>query len=160
MTIGVYAVVNRCTGKAYVGSSDNVERRLIHHKCFINKRNFRYYQGYADDAVTYGVAGFDFKLLLATETIEEAKEIETAFLEMFIGNLYNKAPHANGGTGVRRDRQVYKQSAAKRVQSPEYRAKLSVACKGKRQIVTCSHCGKSGGGGNMRRYHFNNCRDK
>ena len=160
MTVGVYAVVNRATRKAYVGSSANVEQRLISHKCAINTQHFLHYQGYADDAAIFGVDGFDFKLLHATRTIEEAEELETAFLEIFIDDLYNKAPHANGGTGVKRDREVYKIGAAKRGADPAYRAKLSEACKGKRQIVECPHCGLQGGGGNMRRYHFDNCQDK
>ena len=29
-----------------------------------------------------------------------------------------------------------------------------------REIVTCPHCGKTGGGGGMRRHHFNNCKKK
>ncbi len=30
----------------------------------------------------------------------------------------------------------------------------------KYDIVTCPHCLKEGGGGNMKRYHFNNCKSK
>ena len=52
----------------------------------------------------------------------------------------------------------YRSGAAKRLADPEFRNKLSKACKGKRKIVTCPKCGLSGGGGNMRRYHFNRCR--
>lgn len=51
----------------------------------------------------------------------------------------------------------YKHGAAKRLADPNFRIKLSLACKGKRQIVICPKCGVSGGGGNMRRYHFENC---
>jgi hypothetical protein len=29
-----------------------------------------------------------------------------------------------------------------------------------RPIVECSHCGKTGDGGNMKRWHFDNCREK
>lgn len=28
------------------------------------------------------------------------------------------------------------------------------------ELVTCPHCGKQGGGGNMKRYHFDNCKNK
>jgi hypothetical protein len=79
---------------------------------------------------------------------------------LWIGDLYNKAPNANGATGVRRNRQTYVQAAAKRLADPEYRTKLSNACKGKRQVVECPHCGLQGGGGNMRRYHFDKCGSK
>ena len=160
MTIGIYAVVNKHNNKAYVGSSRNVELRLIHHKSYINTGLFLHYQGYADDAKQYGVNGFEFKLLKQTDTIEEAMELETAFLECFIDDLYNKCPNADGASGVKRDSEVYAQGAAKRLQDPEYTKKLSEACKGKRALVTCPHCGLTGGGGNMRRYHMDKCKDK
>lgn len=160
MTIGLYAIVNRHTGKAYIGSSKNVELRMRHHKCYINRGLFLHYQGYADDARKFGATGFDFRILRVTDTAEEAKTLETAFLEMWHGELYNKAPNANGATGIRRDKDVYIKGAAKRLSDPEYRNKLSAACKGKRQVVECPHCGLIGGGGNMRRYHFDKCGNK
>ena len=160
MTIGVYAVINKHNRKAYVGSSSNVEIRLINHKCYINKSLFLHYQGYAEDAKKYGVSGFEFKLLKQTNTIEEAKELETAFLECFIDDLYNKAPHSDGSTGIKRNRDLYVKGAAKRLQNPNYTKKLSEACKGKRALVTCPNCGLVGGGGNMRRYHFDKCKGK
>lgn len=155
--IGVYAVVNKLTNQAYVGSSANVARRLTLHRSAIKTGKFYQKQCYAKDALKYGFGAFDFRLLKTTETIEEAKELETAFLEIFIDDLYNKAPHANGSTGVKRNPVKYKSGAAKRNADPEYAAKLSLACKGKRQIVKCPHCGLEGGDGNMRRYHFNKC---
>lgn len=160
MTIGVYAVQNRITGKSYIGSSKNVELRLRHHKCYINTGLFLHYQGYAEDAKKYGVNAFEFKLLKETNTAQEAKELETELLMMWDGELYNKAPSSNGATGVKRDRSIYVAAAAKRLLDPEYTNKLSQACKGKRAIVKCPHCGILGGGGNMRRYHFDKCKDK
>jgi hypothetical protein len=42
----------------------------------------------------------------------------------------------------------------------ETRAKLSLAKKGKPQpIITCPHCGKSGGTNVMTRWHFDNCKN-
>jgi len=160
MTIGVYAVINKHTRKAYVGSSANVERRLVNHRCSINTKSFLHYQGYAEDAMKYGVNDFEFKLLKATDTKEEAVELEEAFLEMFIDDLYNKAPSANGASGIKRNSEVYVKGAAKRLKDPEYTKRLSEACKGKREVITCPHCSLSGGGGNMRRYHFNKCDKK
>ena len=160
MTIGVYAVQNRITGKAYIGSSKNIELRLRHHKCYINTGLFLHYQGYAEDAKKYGVNAFEFKLLKETNTAQEAKSLETELLLLWDGDLYNKAPNANGVTGVKRDRSIYVAGAAKRLADPEYRTKLSEACKGKREVVQCPHCEVSGGGGNMRRYHFDNCKVK
>ena len=160
MTIGLYAVINKHNRKAYVGSSKNVEGRLVNHRCAINRKLFLHYQGYAEDAKKYGVDGFEFKLLKETQTISEARELETAFLECFIDGLYNKAPHANGATGITRDKDRYVVGAQKRLANPSFRKTLSESCKGKRQIVECPHCGLFGGGGNMPRYHFDKCKSK
>lgn len=44
--------------------------------------------------------------------------------------------------------------------SDEQKAKISEANKGlKRKIVSCPHCGKSGGDGIMKRWHFENCKE-
>lgn len=158
--IGLYAVVNRLNGMAYVGSSINIKRRLITHKSAIKTKNFRHYEPYANDAIAYGLGVFEFKVLKETTTEQEARELETAFLECFIDDLYNIAPSASGGSGPTRSNvEPYIRGAAKRLANPEFRSKLSDACKGKRQIVKCPHCGVEGGGGNMRRYHFGKCRE-
>ena len=62
--------------------------------------------------------------------------------------------------GSKRDGMPYVAGAAKRLSDPNYREKLSLACKGKREVVECPYCAKTGGGGNMRRYHFDNCKVK
>lgn len=160
MTIGVYAVRNKVNGRAYIGSSKHVELRLRHHRCYIKTGLFIHYQGYADDAKKYGVDAFEFKLLCETDTPEQAKHMETELVQMWLPTLYNKAPNADGATGVKRNRETYVAAAAKRIADPGFSAKLSAACKGKREVVTCPHCGLSGGGGNMRRYHFDKCKDK
>jgi hypothetical protein len=157
--IGLYAVVNTHNHRAYIGSSQNVNRRLSLHRWAIKHGRFLNRQPYADDARKFGFGAFEFRVLAETETIEKARELETAVLECLIGpDLYNKCANADGGSGTKRDRHAYVAGAAKRVSNPEFRAKLSQACKGKREVVTCPHCGVAGGGGNMRRYHFDNCR--
>jgi len=62
--------------------------------------------------------------------------------------------------GTKRDSKPYISGASKRLANPEFRQRLSAACKGKRQVVECPHCGVQGGGGNMRRYHFDKCGSK
>jgi group I intron endonuclease len=62
--------------------------------------------------------------------------------------------------GTKRGGLPYVAGAAKRLSDPEFRAKLSESCKGKREVVQCPHCGLQGGGGNMRRYHFDKCGKK
>lgn len=49
-------------------------------------------------------------------------------------------------------------AAKNRWSDPIDSEKRKQAMKGKRAIVKCPHCGKEGGGGNMRRYHFDNCK--
>ena len=157
--IGVYAVINIYNRKAYVGSSINIGRRLALHRWSIKHKRFLNRQSYQEEAKVYGIDGFEFVVLAETDTIEQARELETACLECFIGpDLYNKSANADGATGIKRDRAAYVVGAAKRVSNPDFSAKLSEACKGQRQIVTCPSCGLSGGGGNMRRYHFEKCK--
>jgi hypothetical protein len=44
--------------------------------------------------------------------------------------------------------------------SEETKRKLSEAKKGKpKPKITCPHCGKEGGAGIMKRWHFDNCKD-
>ncbi len=62
--------------------------------------------------------------------------------------------------GTTRSSEPYIVGAAKRLSDPNYRQKLSDACKGKREIVECPYCKLKGGGANMQRYHFENCKDK
>ena len=157
--IGVYAVINLFNRKAYVGSSTNIGKRLAQHRWSIKHKRFLNRQSYQEEAKVYGIDGFEFVVLAKTDTIEQARELETACLECFFGEgLYNKCPNADGGSGTKRDGAAYVIGAAKRVSNPNFAAKLSDACKGKRQMVTCPSCGLSGGGGNMRRYHFDKCK--
>jgi hypothetical protein len=44
--------------------------------------------------------------------------------------------------------------------SEETREKLRQANQGKKETVTCPHCGKVGSGGSMTRWHFDNCKEK
>ena len=45
--------------------------------------------------------------------------------------------------------------------SEDHKAKISQALKGKpKPIITCPHCGKSGGAGPMKLWHFDNCKVK
>lgn len=159
MTICVYSIVNKKTGKTYIGSSKNLEVRLINQKSFMktgHKCMIAALKGQDID-----INDFEFSIICKTETIEEAREIESSLLECFWGDwLYNKSPNANGSSGVKRDHDVYSAGAKKQWADPEQRKKKMIAMRGKREVVTCPHCGTSGGGGNMRRYHFDKCKNE
>lgn len=51
-----------------------------------------------------------------------------------------------------------KPSFLNRKHTEETKKKLAEYSKGPQPITECPHCGKSGGRGNMTRYHFNNCK--
>jgi hypothetical protein len=159
MTSGVYAVINKQTGRMYIGSSGNLRQRMINQRSFLKTGHPCAIAALKHQSVS--IDDFDFRVLLKTPTVEEAKEVETALLECFWGlGLYNKSPHSNGSTGVKRDHDVYSAGAKKQWADPEQRAKKMQAMRGKREVVTCPHCGVQGGGGNMRRYHFDGCKHK
>jgi hypothetical protein len=61
---------------------------------------------------------------------------------------------------VKRDHAVYSAGTKKQWVDPEKKAQRSAAMRGKREVVECPHCQVKGGGGNMRRYHFENCKAK
>jgi hypothetical protein len=158
--IGVYAVVNTHNHRAYIGSSSDIGKRLSLHRWAIKHGRFLNRQPYQEDAKKFGFGAFEFRVLAETQTVEMARELEGAALETWMGDdLYNKSIHPDGATGLKRNRAAYVTGAAKRLSSPEFTKKLSAACRGTRKSVTCPCCGLSGGGGNMRRYHFNNCKN-
>lgn len=54
-----------------------------------------------------------------------------------------------------------KKAREKQIITEESNQKRSTALTGLvRKISTCPHCGKSGRGGNMKRYHYDNCKNK
>lgn len=159
MSSGVYAVINRRTGQMYIGSSGNLKQRLINQKSFLKTGHRCAIAALRHQVVN--IEDFDFKVILETTTAAEAKEIEAALLECFWGKgLYNKSKHVNGSTGVKRDHNIYSAGAKKQWSDPDQRVKKMLGMRGKRKIVVCPHCQKQGGGGNMRRYHFDNCTSK
>ena len=155
--IGVYAIRNVVAGKVYIGSSGNIKKRLICQKSYLKNGNhpatIRSLRGAKQD-----ISQFSFDVVCETENIDQARELEDFLLaEIPQDQLYNLALDYTGGKVKRINLERYRDGAAKRLTDPEFRNKLSQACKGKRQIVTCPKCGVSGGGGNMRRYHFDRC---
>ena len=158
--IGVYAIRNVVAGKVYIGSSGNIKKRLICQKSYLKNGNhpatIRSLRGTKQD-----VSQFSFDVVCETESIDQARELEDFLLaEIPQDQLYNLALDYTGGKVKRINLERYRDGAAKRLSDPEFRNKLSQSCKGKRQIVTCPKCGVSGGGGNMRRYHFDRCRNE
>lgn len=156
---GVYAIWNKKADKVYIGSSGNVNQRIINQRCNLKTRHPTMISSLKK--VEYDFNDFSFEKLCELETRELAYELEEFLLqEIPETKLYNLASDRSGGKVKFRDRERYQAGAAKRNANPEYRAKLSASCKGKREVITCPHCGVSGGGGNMRRYHMDKCSKK
>jgi group I intron endonuclease len=60
--IGVYTITNRINGDMYVGSSNNVDKRMYTHE--ITLRNNKHYNTKLQNAVNkYDLSNFEFKLL-------------------------------------------------------------------------------------------------
>lgn len=191
--IGVYGIVHIHTRKAYVGSSVNIERRFKEHIKTLNKD--KHHCKHLQNAWNkYGKDCFEFRVGGVAKSLEEARELEQAFLEDFFEELYNSKPSATGfasgehhpakkqdwhmktikqrlsqkernekygkARGIKRDPKAYILGAKKRLEDPLFTQRLSQACKGKRKIIQCPHCNIFGGGGNMKRYHFDKCKNK
>ena len=61
--------------------------------------------------------------------------------------------------GVRPKTEAHQAAVTEALNRPEVKAKLAAA-RAAKPIVTCPHCGKQGKQGhNMKRYHFDNCRE-
>jgi group I intron endonuclease len=137
MTIGVYTIVHAASRKCYVGSSINVEQRLIHHRSKLNrgKHHCRHLQ---NAWIKYGSSAFEFVLSRVTESEQECRDLEQAVLDTFFDCMYNsKNAAVGGGTGdlnVMRRPEVAKKVSEARIGmkfSDDHRRNLSAALKGK-----------------------------
>lgn len=137
MTIGVYAIVHVASRKFYIGSSVNVEKRLIQHKSKLNRKK-HHCQHLQNAWVKHGENEFKFVFKCVTESEKECREIEQAVLNLFFDCTYNsKNVAVGGGTGdanVMRRPDVAKKVSEARIGmifSAEHRKNLSDAQKGK-----------------------------
>ena len=60
-TIGIYIIINKATGKVYIGQSTNIHQRFIDHfkKSAINQRPYNLHK----DIAKYGIQNFSKKNL-------------------------------------------------------------------------------------------------
>ena len=98
--IGIYAIVHKVKRTAYIGSSFNVESRLITHRTKLNK-NYHHCSHLQNAWNKYGESLFEFKILAKCNTEQEAHELEKASLDCFFGkDLYNTKNAVHGvGSG-------------------------------------------------------------
>ena len=129
---GVYAIIHRPSGRAYVGSSKDVLRRWYGHVASL--RNGRHYSsGLLEAWLLDGISAFAFVVLEQCEPkqlLEREQSWYDAFPDLFNGSRYAWSPSLD-------PRVAEKISAAKRGKPPrqmtsrETRAKLSAALRGR-----------------------------
>jgi group I intron endonuclease len=161
----VYAIKNIVTGQSYVGSTVSWRHRKACHLHLLRKgKHHSVWLQRAWDK--YGSDAFVFLPCFNVESHKEAIEIEGEVIsEFFLKSLYNTKPEAFGFVGCDQPKtESHKKAIGIAVkeswQNPQIRAKRSISMKGKKQTVSCPHCGLTGGGGNMYRYHFDKCKHK
>ena len=76
---GVYKITNTTTGDFYIGSSKDVKKRWVEHKCKSKWNEQPNNQMYLD-MQKYGVDSFEFEVLAEVEA-EKLKEAEQQFIE-------------------------------------------------------------------------------
>lgn len=103
MSIGIYCIRHRESGKRYIGKSINVERRLYVHLCSANAKSKSVRQNqnpHLGNALRkYGVSAFDFLII---ETFESISPQELADREVFWMDYY-KTNDRNFGYNLVRD---------------------------------------------------------
>jgi len=80
MTIGIYKILNKVTGKFYIGSSNNIEYRFRQHKANLRHgyHNNSYLQAAWDK---YGETNFEFIVEQKLDTIDRLLEVEDEWIE-------------------------------------------------------------------------------
>ena len=90
--IGIYKITNTITGDFYIGSSKDVKKRWVAHKCPSTWNQCPNNPMYLD-MQKYGIEKFEFQVIVEVE-IEKLKETEQKFIEK-LKPTYNSR-NANG----------------------------------------------------------------
>lgn len=161
--IATYAIKNMVTGDAYVGSTSNWKNRKKSHMSLLRKG--KHHSIWLQRAWNkYGANSFVFVPCFNHVSHQDALHVEDEVIEeFFLGGLYNCKKGAFGFVGcdqpkTEKHKKAMSVSAVKSWKNPEMRNARQLNMRGKRAVVVCPHCGLEGGGGNMRRYHFDNCK--
>ncbi len=102
MTSGVYKITNTVTGKCYIGSSVNIERRWTRHKCLLNKA-IHHAKHMQNSWNKYGEKAFIFEIVFECASI---KDIILFYEQLWIDfygfeNLYNHNPTTGSPLGTK-----------------------------------------------------------
>lgn len=93
MTSGIYTITNLITGKQYIGSSANIEKRFIAHKNTLCEKSHGNYALEADWK-KYGKSNFEFSIIYRCSPIKHILLFyENLWIDFYgIENLYNMKP--------------------------------------------------------------------
>jgi len=137
MTCGIYKITNKQTGKFYIGSSVNVEKRWRAHKSRL-RLGVHSNQHLLSAWGKYGEESFDFSILQEVEEevlldVEQQVIDESGCLDRKVG--YNKAPFAGSPMKGRKHSKETKEKIAKtsagRKHTKETKAKIRAANTGR-----------------------------
>lgn len=94
--ICVYKIVNKQNGRAYIGSTVNVEERFSRHRRDLRSGNHHciYLQRAWDK---YGEDSFTFEVVKHGESESEVRKMEEEYLEKEYDSLYNTSKKSTGG---------------------------------------------------------------
>ncbi|MGG0177264.1 GIY-YIG nuclease family protein [Gottfriedia acidiceleris] len=92
---GVYKIINKITGKYYIGQSIEIEKRFWRHKYELSQ-NIHHCLYLQRSWNKYGEESFIFQIYKECEK-EEAVAIEQNFLDNEKVNLYNTSDQVSGG---------------------------------------------------------------
>lgn len=99
MTIGIYKIVNNINGKLYIGSSNNIEKRLKYHNSLL-KHN-KHYNKHLQSSFNINPDNFTFNILQICD-MDNLLLQEKYFIDQFStlnpDHGFNKAPNPNSGT--------------------------------------------------------------
>lgn len=124
----LYKITNKVNGKVYIGQTINPKARWLRHKSDARSNKSVKYAHHLYCAIRkYGVENFVFEVITKITSLEEADQIEIAFIKQYKSDNsnfgYNISP---GGSG-------------KRFVSSETRMKLSKAAKGRQSFLGKHH---------------------
>ena len=118
---GVYKITNTVTNDFYIGSSKNVKKRWVDHKCpstWKKQPNSPMYL----DMQTYGVDKFDFQILENVEP-EQLKETEQQFIEKLQPIYNNRSANGLDVEKIKESQKKYYQSEKGKKHIREYQRK-------------------------------------
>lgn len=139
---GIYCIINKITGKWYIGSSVDIFKRWRTHKSFLNKNNHENeYLQYAWNK--YGSEGFEFRILELVFNKNNLVNVEQLWLNWANSNNrkfgYNISPTAANCLGVKHTEESKLKRAKARTGityiSLEARARMSAAMIGNKRGI-------------------------